>query len=149
MASSPLQPGRRTSVDRRLEADRPLVGARRVDRAGHRAGVLPAPGGKQIPYSEFKALVRGGQVAEVAVGDTHHPRHVRRRPTTNGAGHFTTTRIEDPKLVEDLDQPSVKYCGEIVSRWLPEILGWVVPLRPADRRRGRSSSAGSAAPRAA
>ena len=30
-------------------------------------------------------------------------------------------------------QPSVKYSGEIVSRWLPEILGWVLPL-PADRR---------------
>ena len=31
----------------------------------------------------------------------------------------------------------MKYSGEIVSRWLPEILGWVVPLRAARRRRGR------------
>ena len=29
-----------------------------------------APAGQSIPYSEFKALMRGGQVAEVTVGDT-------------------------------------------------------------------------------
>ncbi len=84
------------------------------------------PGGRQIPYSEFKALVRGGQVAEVAVGDTHI-RGVLKSPDEGGAA-FSTTRIDDPKLVEDLDQAGVKYSGELVSRWLPEILGWVVPI---------------------
>jgi cell division protease FtsH len=84
------------------------------------------PGGRQIPYSEFKSLVRGGQVAEVAVGDTHI-RGVLKR-ADDGAAAFSTTRIDDPKLVEDLDQAGVKYSGELVSRWLPEILGWVVPI---------------------
>ncbi|MGE0462480.1 MAG: ATP-dependent zinc metalloprotease FtsH [Vicinamibacterales bacterium] len=84
------------------------------------------PGGRQIPYSEFKALVRGGQVAEVAVGDTHI-RGVLKSSDEGGAA-FSTTRIDDPKLVEDLDQAGVKYSGELVSRWLPEILGWVVPI---------------------
>jgi len=84
------------------------------------------PGGRQIPYSEFKSLVRGGQVAEVAVGDTHI-RGVLKK-SDDGAAAFSTTRIDDPKLVEDLDQAGVKYSGELVSRWLPEILGWVVPI---------------------
>jgi len=84
------------------------------------------PGGRQIPYSEFKSLVRGGQVAEVAVGDTHI-RGVLKK-SDEGAAAFSTTRIDDPKLVEDLDQAGVKYSGELVSRWLPEILGWVVPI---------------------
>jgi len=84
------------------------------------------PGGRQIPYSEFKALVRGGQVAEVAVGDTHI-RGVLKSPDDGGAA-FSTTRIDDPKLVEELDQAGVKYSGELVSRWLPEVLGWVVPI---------------------
>ena len=38
------------------------------------------------------------------------------------------TRIEDPKLVEELEAKNVKFTGELVSRWLPEILGWVIPL---------------------
>ncbi len=85
-----------------------------------------APPGRQIPYSEFKTLVRSGQVAEVAVGDSII--HGTLKKAENGAATFTTTRIEDPKLVEELDAASVKYAGEVVSRWLPEVLGWVVPI---------------------
>jgi cell division protease FtsH len=84
------------------------------------------PGGRQIPYSEFKAMVRGGQVAEVAVGDTHI-RGVLKK-ADQGQAAFSTTRIEDPKLIEELEQAGVKYSGEVVSRWLPEVLGWVVPI---------------------
>ena len=85
-----------------------------------------APAGRQISYSEFKGLVRGGNVAEVEVGDTII--HGTLKKAENGATSFTTTRIEDPKLVEELDQASVKYSGEIVSRWLPEIIGWILPF---------------------
>ncbi len=84
------------------------------------------PAGRQIPYSEFKALLRGGQVAEVAVGDTLI-RGALNKPV-DGKAEFSTTRIEDPKLVEELDQHGVKYSGELVSRWLPEILSWVLPV---------------------
>ena len=85
-----------------------------------------APQGRQISYSEFKTMVRGGQVAEVAVGDTVI--HGTLKKAEDGSTAFTTTRIEDPKLVEELDAASVKYSGEVVSRWLPEVLGWVVPF---------------------
>jgi cell division protease FtsH len=84
------------------------------------------PAGRQIPYSEFKSLVRTGQVAEVAVGDTLI-RGALKKPV-DGKAEFSTTRIDDPKLVEELDQNSVKYSGEIVSRWLPEILSWMLPI---------------------
>jgi len=83
-----------------------------------------APAGRQVSYSEFKGLVRGGQVAEVAVGDTIIRGTLKK--AENGVTVFTTTRIADPKLVEELDQAGVKYSGEVVSRWLPEVLGWLV-----------------------
>ncbi|HKC55676.1 MAG TPA: ATP-dependent zinc metalloprotease FtsH [Vicinamibacterales bacterium] len=85
-----------------------------------------APAGRQISYSEFKQAVRAGQVAEVFVGD-QTIRGTYKRETNGGRG-FNATRIEDPKLIEDLDAANVKYTGELVSRWLPEILGWIVPL---------------------
>jgi cell division protease FtsH len=65
-------------------------------------------------------------VAEVAVGDTHIRGMLKK--ADQGQAAFSTTRIEDPKLIEDLEQTGVKYSGEVVSRWLPEVLGWVVPI---------------------
>jgi cell division protease FtsH len=85
-----------------------------------------APAGRQIPYSEFKQLLRNGQIAEVTVGEQTIQGQLKREQNNTRA--FTTTRIEDPKLVEDLDAHGVKYTGEFVSRWLPEILGWVIPI---------------------
>src|SRR5688572_10090389 len=85
-----------------------------------------APAGRQIPYSEFKQLVRSGQVAEVTVGEQSIHGQLKRE--VNNTRSFTTTRIDDPKLVEDLDAHGVKYTGEFVSRWLPEVLGWVIPI---------------------
>ncbi len=89
-----------------------------------------APAGTAIPYSEFKSLVRSGQVVEATVGDTTISGRLKQ---ARGEGRratplFTTTRIEDPKLVEELEAAQVKFTGEVVSRWLPEILGWVIPL---------------------
>src|SRR5687768_12249083 len=85
-----------------------------------------APAGRQISYSDFKNMVRGGQVAEVQVGDTIIQGTLKK--AENGGTAFTTTRVDDPKLVEELDEANIKYSGEVVSRWLPEILGWVVPF---------------------
>ena len=85
-----------------------------------------APAGRQLSYSEFKGMVRGGQVVEVAVGDSLIRGTVKK--PDNSVESFTTTRIEDPKLVEELDAANVKYSGEIVSRWLPEILSWLLPF---------------------
>ena len=84
------------------------------------------PAGSQVSYSEFKSAVRGGQVAEVMVGEqTIRGTY---KGDVNGSRNFSANRIEDPKLLEELDASGVKYTGEFVSRWLPEVLGWVIPL---------------------
>ena len=89
-------------------------------------GLLTSTGGQQVSYSEFKRAIRSGQVADVTVGDQTISGNYKR--DVNGGRKFSTTRIEDPKLVEDLEAAGVKYTGELVSRWLPEVLSWIVPL---------------------
>jgi cell division protease FtsH len=84
------------------------------------------PSGRQIPYSEFKQLLRSSQVSEVTVGETVIRGTLKREQ--NGSRSFSSTRIEDDKLLAELDQHGVKYSGELVSRWLPEVLGWVIPI---------------------
>src|SRR6186713_3362175 len=85
-----------------------------------------APSGRQVSYSDFKTAVRAGQIAEVYVGEQTIRGTLKRE--ADGTKNFSSTRIEDPKLLEDLDAAGVKYTGEFVSRWLPEILGWILPL---------------------
>jgi len=84
------------------------------------------PAGRPIPYSEFKALVKTGQVAEITVADQTIRGTL--KSGTEKTKQFTTTRVEDPKLTEELEAHGVKYTGEIVNRWLPDLLGWIVPL---------------------
>ncbi|MBM3772622.1 MAG: ATP-dependent zinc metalloprotease FtsH [Acidimicrobiia bacterium] len=88
------------------------------------------PVGRPLPYSEFKTLLRDGRVAEVVVGE-QTIRGTLKDAATGSQGQskqFTTHRIEDPKLVEELESRQVKYSGEMVNRWLPELLGWLLPL---------------------
>ena len=86
-----------------------------------------APSGRAISYSEFKTAVRGGQILEVTVGEQKIRGEYKRE--VEGSKSFSTNRIaEDPKLLEELDAAGVKYTGEFISRWLPELLGWMIPI---------------------
>src|SRR5688572_2235017 len=89
-----------------------------------------APGGRPIPYSEFKTLLRNGAVTEVTVGEQLIRGILKEAPpgATTQSKQFTTTRIEDPKLIEELEARGVKYTGEVINRWLPDLLGWIIPL---------------------
>ena len=71
MSSPATPPG--GPKDRRPASPKPtalwwVLGALTVLALGQ--AFLMAPAGRQISYSEFKGLVRTGQVAEVAVGDS-------------------------------------------------------------------------------
>jgi cell division protease FtsH len=81
--------------------------------------------GEAIPYSAFKQLVRDGKVQDVAVAEdrVHGTIKDETKPRP-----FTAIRIEDPKLVEDLEKSGVKYTGEVPNRWIGEVVGWVIPL---------------------
>jgi cell division protease FtsH len=81
------------------------------------------PGGQSIPYSEFKTLIKNGQIDEVTIGD-----QVIRGTQKQEPHQFTVTRVEDPKLTEELEGKGIKYTGEVANRWLPELLGWIIPL---------------------
>ncbi len=71
--------------------------------------------------------MKNGQIAEVAVGEQLIRGTLKEAPAGQSK-QFTTTRVDDPKLTEELEARQVKYTGEITNRWLPELLGWIIPL---------------------
>src|SRR5690349_17087735 len=86
---------------------------------------------KTIPYSEFKEHLAKGEVIECAVKETTIEGSIRAKsasvPETSASNSptaekttippgketfFRTVRVEDPKLVEDLEAQHVKFKGE-------------------------------------
>jgi cell division protease FtsH len=89
-----------------------------------------AQGGRTLLDSEFKALVRSGDVAEGTIGDQSLRGTLKAAdPKDPKQGQaFTVNRVEDPKLAEDLEAKGVKFTGEPMNRWLPDLLGWLIPV---------------------
>src|SRR3954468_21438573 len=88
---------------------------------------LQLQSGETLSYSDFKVKVRADQVQEVTLSDDR-VRGVL-KPTDGGKGKlFSAIRVTDPKLSEELDAHGVKYTGEVASRWISDVLGWVIPL---------------------
>ncbi len=82
--------------------------------------------GEVIPYSEFKTRVRQDKVQEVSVAEDR-VQGLMKADDGKGRG-FVAVRIDDPKLIDDLEQHGVKYKGEVANRWVAELIGWVIPL---------------------
>ncbi len=79
----------------------------------------------RISYSEFKQRVRDGQVQDVLVAEEQVRGKLKGSPKERP---FSAIRIEDPKLLEDLEKAGVKYAGESPNKWVAEIVGWIIPL---------------------
>ncbi len=106
----------------------------------------PAP--KEIPYSEFKIALTGGQVSSVLISATN----------INGALRdgtaFTTVRVEDPDLTQTLETNKVEIRGQVESSGggiLGIFLSWILPMALMvglwywfmARNKGGASSVGS------
>jgi ATP-dependent Zn protease len=99
-----------------------------------------------IRYSQFKALLNKGLIAEVAVGETtiegnmkgeavkeiFTPEKVKKISPEIVEGKkpflFETVRVEDPGLTAELEKARVPFKGEVSNNWLPMILSWVIPV---------------------
>ena len=78
-----------------------------------------------ISYSEFKTAVKEGKVKEITITDENI---TGLRQVDNDSRRFTTVRVVDPDLVKELESQQVKYTGKVESKWLMQILSWIVPL---------------------
>ncbi len=84
----------------------------------------------RIPYSEFKDLLRNGKIESVTLSQDDIRGVVKegQEGALGGTRLFLTIRVQDPDLVNDLEQHGVKYSGRYESTWLTTLLSWVVPI---------------------
>jgi cell division protease FtsH len=93
---------------------------------------------KEIPYSEFKDRLSRGEVIDAKVGVSDISGTIKSKPglepLTNATPDlpaeftFRTTRVEDPKLVEQLQEAGVKFLGSRPNALMQFIMAWLVPI---------------------
>jgi len=78
-----------------------------------------------IPYSEFKDSLRTGKIKDLTITQESISGE---RETEKGLRRFQAVRVEDSDLVKDLEANHVKFTGKVDSKWLTNILSWIIPL---------------------
>lgn len=91
-----------------------------------------------IPYSQFKQLLRAGKVADLKIGTstiqgilvdhTAIPHTDTPAANTSTSQRFTTIRVEDPNLVNELETHGIVFSGQADNTWIMNLLAWMVPL---------------------
>ncbi len=95
-----------------------------------------------LPYSDFKALLKAGKVRDVGLGESVItgtltseglesvlPKETVEKIRSIGKGEhpFTVVRVNDPALVQELEAAKVRFTGRIESKFLPTLLSWIIP----------------------
>jgi cell division protease FtsH len=92
---------------------------------------------ESIPYSEFKQLLREGQVKEChlsrerIVGTLTNPGGEGTGSGSDDAKterRFSTVRIEDPELIKELEAQGIQFAGKVEDTFWQGILYWFFPV---------------------
>ena len=103
---------------------------------------LFAPHPENLAYNEFKALLKAGNLEDVAIGERTIAGTLRleglegllpqeKRDELKRFGkdrhRFVTVRVDDPALVAELEAAKVRFVGVVESRWFATLLSWILP----------------------
>ena len=81
---------------------------------------------REIPYSEFKQYLEQGMVGDLVVSQTDIRGVIVRSETEQES--FVTNRVEDPDLVQQLEEKGVRFTGRPANSFFGTILSWIFPL---------------------
>jgi len=86
-----------------------------------------APKVETIPYSKFKQYLAEGQVTKLTIGPESITGTIKGKEG-KADQEFMTVRVEDPTLVKELDGQKVNYSGLYQSKFLNNLLSWIIPI---------------------
>jgi len=86
-----------------------------------------SPRVETISYSKFKQYLAEGYISSVTIGPESINGTVKGKEGKKDQ-EFVTVRVEDPGLIKELDERKVNYSGLYQSKFLNNLLSWIVPL---------------------
>jgi cell division protease FtsH len=100
-------------------------------------------GGAQLPYSDFKQLLHAGKVSDVTVAEQTISGTLQQagieqvlsketlaqfKCNPDRECRFSTVRVADPALVEELEAAGVRFVGQPASSGLWSMFSWLLPV---------------------
>ncbi|MDH3504402.1 MAG: ATP-dependent zinc metalloprotease FtsH [Nitrospirota bacterium] len=82
----------------------------------------------EVPYSQFKVWVQEDKVAEVSITDKVILGKLKSEKGGDNPKWFQSVRVDDPDLVNLLEEKHVEFAGVIVSTLWKDVASWVVPI---------------------
>ena len=79
-------------------------------------------------YSDFKEKLRQGEIQRVFVGDGSISGELTGKDEKGKALTFTTVKIDDPDLIQELEAQGIEYSGKQSRTWLSELIGWALMI---------------------
>ena len=89
--------------------------------------IFISPRANEIPYSQFRDLLSQGVISDCSVGENlirGHYKNISSVDGLEGEVAFITVSVNDPKLLEELENRGVNYKGETENNFLKNILMW-------------------------
>lgn len=78
-----------------------------------------------IDYSDFKQLIKSGQIQSVSIGQTMIKGVSK---SSNPTFYYTTKKVQDTTLVSLLDEHKVSYTGFSEQNFFTDMIGWLLPV---------------------
>ncbi|RDU67154.1 cell division protein FtsH [Helicobacter didelphidarum] len=78
-----------------------------------------------IEYSEFKQLIKSGQIQNVSIGQTLIKGVSK---NTTPIIYYTTRKVQDQTLIPLLEEQRVKYSGFSEQNFFTDMIGWLMPV---------------------
>lgn len=103
---------------------------------------IPSSHVESLPYSDFKVLLKAGKLKNISLGEgvitgtlstdgieSLLPKQEVEKMLSQGKGDhsFSTLRVNDPSLVQDLEAAKVRFVGQADNKWIGTLLSWLVP----------------------
>ena len=98
---------------------------------------------ENLPYSEFKILLKANKLEKIRLTETYisgtiilrdiddylpYERIEALNINSDVERSFYTVRLDDPKLIDDLEASGVSFAGKKENRWLGNVVSWVIPI---------------------
>ncbi len=98
---------------------------------------------ENLPYSEFKILLKANKLENIWLTETDISGTIILRDIDDYLPYervealninsdiersFFTVRLDDPKLIDDLEASGISFAGKKENRWLSNVISWVIPI---------------------